>query len=80
MWAHSGILVRMSLHQFFLYVTNNEDVSRHEEVFDVAFFIINTIALVAGGIYLAYSSNWEWIPFLIIEYTWAVDTIRHNRP
>jgi hypothetical protein len=70
----------MSLRQFFLYITNNEDVSRHEEVFDIAFFIINTIALVGGAAYLSYARQWEWIPFLVIEYTWAVDTIRHNRP
>lgn len=76
----NGILTGMSIRQFLLYATNNEDVSRHEEVFDVAFFIINTCALVCGSVYLGYSNNWEWVPFLIIEYTWAVDTIRHNRP
>lgn len=69
----------MSIKQFLLYVTNNEEVSRHEEMFDIAFFIINTIALIGGTIYLSFVQMWEWIPFLIIEYTWAVDTIRHNR-
>lgn len=69
----------MSVKQFLLYVTNNEDVSRHEELFDIAFFIINTAALVGGGAYLAYIGMWEWTPFLVIEYTWAIDTIRHNR-
>ena len=63
-----------------MYVTNNEQTSRHEELFDIAFFIVNTIALVGGGFYLAYVGEWQWIPFLIIEYTWAVDTMRHNRP
>ncbi len=63
-----------------MYVTNNEATSRHEEYFDSAFFIVNTIALVGGGIYLGYVGEWQWIPFLIIEYTWAVDTMRHNRP
>jgi hypothetical protein len=69
----------MSIRQFLLYVTNNEDVSRHETGFDIAFFIINTVALVGGGAYLAYYGMWEWVPFLLIEYTWAIDTIRHNR-
>ncbi len=70
----------MSLKKWLLYITNNEEVSRHEEQFDIGFFIINTIAVVAGGIYLGYIGEWHWIPFLIIEYTWAVDTMRHNRP
>jgi hypothetical protein len=69
-----------TLKRFFLYVTNNETVSRHEEEFDIAFFIINTLAVLLGGAYLWYISQWEWIPFLIIEYTWAIDTMRHNRP
>ncbi len=72
--------IRMTVKRFFMYVTNNEESSRHEEYFDIAFFLVNTIALVAGGIYLAYVHEWQWIPFLIIEYTWAVDTMRHNRP
>lgn len=63
-----------------MYVTNNEKVSRHEEVFDIAFFIINTCALIGGTIYLSFIGQWEWIAFLIIEYTWAIDTIRNNRP
>lgn len=70
----------MLLKRFFLYVTNNEETTRHEEVFDIAFFIINTVALVGGGFYLGYVGEWQWIPFLVIEYTWAVDTMRHNRP
>lgn len=69
----------MTIKKWLLYVTNNEETSRDEEVFDIGFFIINTIALVVGVIYFAYIGQWEWIPFLIIEYTWAVDTIRHNR-
>ncbi len=70
----------MTLRQFFRYITNNEETSRHEEGFDIAFFIINTIALIGGGTYLVVIGEWEWLPFLVIEYTWAVDTMRHNRP
>ena len=61
-------------------MTNNEETSRHEELFDIAFFIINTIVVVVGSVYCAYIGEWQWVPFLIIEYTWAVDTMRHNRP
>ena len=61
-------------------MTNNEDRTRHETEFDIAFFLINTFAVVAGGIYLAHIDEWQWIPFLVIEYTWAIDTMRHNRP
>lgn len=64
---------------FFLYVTNNLAVSRHEEEFDIAFFIINTCAVLIGGAYLGYIGEWQWVPFLVIEYTWAIDTMRHNR-
>ena len=70
----------MNLKKWFLYITNNEEVSRHEEEFDIAFFIINTLAVILGSVYVAYIRQWEWIPFLIIEYTWAIDTMRHNRP
>lgn len=70
----------MKLKDFFLYITNNETVPRHEEQFDIAFFVINTLAVLLGGVYLGYIGEWHWIPFLIIEYTWAIDTMRHNRP
>jgi hypothetical protein len=69
-----------SLKRFLLYITNNENASRHEQEFDIAFFVINTIAVVVGGAYLWHISELQWIPFLVIEYTWAIDTMRHNRP
>ena len=68
------------LKAFLLYVTNNEPQSRHEEAFDISFFIINTIVVLVGSVYLGWIGEWHWIPFLIIEYTWAIDTMRHNRP
>ncbi|HEY4526327.1 MAG TPA: hypothetical protein VJK53_00520 [Candidatus Paceibacterota bacterium] len=68
------------MHKWLLYMTNNEQVSRHEMGFDVAFFIINTIALVVGSfLFLKYSEP-QWIAVLVIEYTWALDNMRHNRP
>jgi len=68
------------MHKWLLYMTNNEEVSRHEMGFDVAFFIINTMALVVGSfLFLTYSEP-QWIAVLIIEYTWALDNMRHNRP
>ena len=70
----------MTVKGFLLYVTNNEPHSRHEEWFDIGFFIVNTIAIIGGAWYLSHIGEWQWIPFLIIEYTWAVDTMRHNRP
>lgn len=70
----------MSLRKFFLYITNNEETSRHETQFDITFFIINTLAVIIGSIYIGYIHEWQWIPFLIIEYVWAIDTLRHNRP
>jgi len=63
-----------------LYITNNEKVSRHEEFFDVLFFIVNTVALVFGIIILTIHDEPQWIPFLVIEYAWALDNMRHNRP
>ena len=69
-----------NLKQLLVYITNNEEYPRHETEFDIAFFIINTFALVLGSWYLAHIGDWEWIAFLVIEYTWAMDTMRHNRP
>ena len=70
----------MNLKELFLYITNNEKISRHEVVFDIIFFMVNTTALIVGIIILISYDEKQWIPFLIIEYTWALDTMRHNRP
>ena len=70
----------MRLKKWLLYITNNEETTRHEQEFDIIFFAINTLAVVIGSVYIGYIGEWQWIPFLIIEYVWAVDTIRHNRP
>lgn len=70
----------MNIRQFFLYLTNNEQESRHETGFDVAFFIINTVALIVGVILFILYDQAQWIPVLVIEYTWALDNMRHNRP
>ena len=66
--------------QCLLYVTNNEETSRHEEYFDIVFFVVNTIALVFGTYMFVVNGEPQWIPVLVIEYTWAIDTMRHNRP
>lgn len=68
------------LKRWLLYITNNEEVSRHEQSFDMAFFIVNTVAVALGSVLLAVYDEPQWIPFLIIEYTWALDSMRHNRP
>ena len=69
----------MKLWNWLMYLTNNEEQSRHEEHFDVAFFVINTIALVIGIFLFMKNNAAEWIPVLVIEYTWAFDNMRHNR-
>ena len=69
----------MKLWNWLLYITNNEKKSRHEELFDGVFFIINTIALIFGIILFIVYNSPEWIPVLIIEYTWAFDNMRNNR-
>jgi hypothetical protein len=69
----------MKIWKWFLYLTNNEETSRHEEIFDIIFLAINTVALVAG-IYMFIANNAaEWIPVLVIEYCWAFDNMRNNR-
>lgn len=63
-----------------MYLTNNEEISRHEEHFDVAFLIINTTAVIFGiAMFIAHNEP-QWIPVLVIEYAWALDNMRHNRP
>lgn len=63
----------------FLYITNNEETSRHEEYFDIIFFMINTLALAIGSAMFFYHGEAQWIPVLVIEYSWALDNMRHNR-
>ncbi len=70
----------MKLREWFLYITNNEEKSRHEEIFDVIFFIVNTCALIFGIVMFIAQNEPQWIPVVIIEYTWALDSMRHNRP
>ena len=64
--------------KLFIYLTNNAYYPKHEIEFDIIFFIVNTIALVAG-IILLWNGDKGWIPFLVIEYNWALDNMRHNR-
>lgn len=70
----------MKLKQWLLYITNNEKTSRHEEGFDIAFFLINTAAVIFGTVMFIIHGEPQWIPVIIIEYTWALDNMRHNRP
>ena len=70
----------MKLWDWLLYITNNEEESRHEQIFDVLFFIINTIAGIFGIFMFTIHDEPQWIPVLVIEYTWALDNMRHNRP
>ncbi|MBI2063048.1 MAG: hypothetical protein HYT61_02285 [Candidatus Yanofskybacteria bacterium] len=70
----------MKIWKWLLYITNNEEKSRHEELFDVAFFSLNTIAVVFGIVMFIIHNEPQWIPILVIEYTWALDSMRHNRP
>lgn len=70
----------MKIPKWLLYMTNNEDQSRHEELFDAAFFLINTLAIIFGIAMFIIHGEPQWIPVLIIEYTWALDNMRHNRP
>jgi hypothetical protein len=46
----------------------------------MVFFVITTLALLIGIIVLIGVNEPQWIAFLIIEYIWALDNIRHNRP
>ena len=69
----------MNCRKVLLYLTNNERHSRHEEIFDVIFFIVNTIALLMGAFLFSVNNESQWIPVLAIEYMWAFDNLRHNR-
>jgi hypothetical protein len=69
----------MKIPKWLLYITNNESESRHEEIFDVGFFIVNTLAAIFGIAMFIIHGESQWIPVLIIEYTWALDNMRHNR-
>jgi len=70
----------MKIWNWLLYLTNNEQESRHEEGFDIAFLVINTIAVIFGVVMFITYGEPQWIPVLVVEYTWALDNMRHNRP
>jgi len=70
----------MKIRDWLVYLTNNEEKSRDEELFDIVFFIVDTVATIAGIVLFMVYKEPEWIPVVIIEYTWALDNIRHNRP
>jgi hypothetical protein len=70
----------MKIYNLLLYLTNNEEISRHEHIFDIIFFIVNTIAVIIGVYLFILYNEPQWIAVLIIEYTWALDNMRHNRP
>lgn len=70
----------MNVYRWLRYMTNNEEYSRHEVAFDIIFFIVNTIALAIGSYLFWKFHEPQWIAVLIIEYTWALDSMRHNRP
>lgn len=69
----------MTIKRFLMYITNNEEMPRYEKEFDYAFFVINTVAVLLGSTLLYVYHEPQWIPFLVIEYTWALDNMRHNR-
>ena len=69
----------MRFKKWLLYMTNNEEVSRHEEAFDIIFFIVNTLAVILGTIFFIMNHEPQWVAVLVIEYTWALDNMRHNR-
>ncbi|MCX6723705.1 MAG: hypothetical protein NT155_00845 [Candidatus Staskawiczbacteria bacterium] len=69
----------MNFWKWLLYLTNNEKTSHHEQLFDVIFLIINTTALIFGIFLFIAHDQPEWVPILIIEYTWAFDNMRNNR-
>lgn len=71
--------IKSKLWNWMLYLTNNEETSRHEQLFDVGFLIVNTIALIFGIFMFIINDAAEWIPVLIIEYVWAWDNMRNNR-
>ena len=70
----------MNIYNWLRYMTNNEEYSRHEVAFDIIFFVINTLALIIGSMLFIKYQEPQWIAVIIIEYTWALDSMRHNRP
>ena len=44
------------------------------------FWVVETAALIVGATVLFIKHDGEWIAFLVIEYCWAMDNLRHNRP
>ena len=68
------------IYYFLKYLTNNRKIPKHETEWDIAFIIIMTLALIYGSVLLIIKGMGEWTAFLLIEYIWAFDNLRYNRP
>jgi len=71
--------IKKQIYKILIYLTNNEYYPKDEILFDNIFLIVNTIALVIGIPLFLLRGEGQWIAVLIIEYTWALDNMRHNR-
>jgi hypothetical protein len=67
------------LYNWLLYITNNHEISKDEEKWDIGGFILATVVLFAGIIVIILVKEYVWAAFLIIEYLWYIDNMRHNR-
>lgn len=70
----------MKIPYFLRYLTNNLENSKHEPEWDAVFFIVETIALFLGVFAFIHYNEKAWIPVIVIEWCWAIDNLRHNRP
>lgn len=66
------------INQALLYITNNEKKPKDEILFDKIFIVVDIIAIIVG-IYWLWPAEKGWIPFLVIEFCWALDNLRWNR-
>jgi len=72
--------MKEKIYYFLKYLTNNLRNSKHETEWDIVFFLIISIMLVLGIGLLIVKHTEEWIAFLVIEFVWCCDNLRHNRP
>ena len=63
-----------------LTLKTGDAIAPHSNPVDVVFFVVNTIAVMVGVYLFISKGEAQWIPVLVIEYAWALDNMRHNRP
>jgi len=72
-------ILRKKIYHFLLYLTNNLPVSKHEEAWDIVFFLVAILSTIGGIVLFLIRKEPQWIPVILLEFCWLWDNIKFNR-